>query len=186
MMTYWTRIDHGTAVGVRNGRGRSLHRPSDVSLRRLSRCLRSLAERCAKHSPRTPASACAWSKSGSRISARRWRSCSGKPKRSLGPIKSRKRSEGQKVRIVIIVSYLFHSIRPEFCQEFSRYFLMCAWPLLNPESWNSFLIPCNFENIVSSTHYFSSHIGPDEFREIFTIFALFYSSYLLFPNYHVV
>lgn len=127
MMIYWTRIDHGTAVGVRNGRGRSLRRRSDVSLRRLSRCLRSLAERCARRSPRTPVSACAWSRCGSRISARKWRSCSGRPKRSPDPIKSRRRSEEQKVRTAITVSGPFHPYQfGILIREFNRYFLMCA------------------------------------------------------------
>lgn len=104
MTTYWTRIDHGTAVGVRNGRGRFLRLHSDVNSRRPSKCLRSLAGRCAKHSLRIPASACAWFKCGSRISARRWRSFSGRPKRNPDPIKSRRKSEGQKVRTAITVS----------------------------------------------------------------------------------
>lgn len=190
-MTYWTRIDHGTAVGVRNGRGRSLRRHSDVSLRRLSRCHQSLAERCAKHSPRTPASACAWSKCGSRINARRWRSFSGKPKRSPGPTKSRRKSEGQKVRTAITVSGLFHPIIPEFGREFKRVLLLFSnVRTITPEFRILkffFLIPrtCNFENIADSTHYFSSPIGPDEFQQIWTIFALFYSSYLLFSRCHV-
>lgn len=142
MMTYWTRIDHETAVGVRNGRGRSSRRHSDVSLRRLSRCLRSLAERCAKRSPRTPASACAWYKCGSKISARKWRSFSGKPKRSPDPTKSQRKSEGQRVRTAITVSGLFHPIRSEFYREFDRYFFsMCARLLPNSGSRNFFLIP---------------------------------------------
>lgn len=121
-MTCWTRIDHGTAVGVRSGRGRFLRRHSDVNSRRPSRCLRSPAGRCAKHSPRTLASACAWFKYGSRISARRWRSFSGKPRRNPDPIKSPRKSEERKVRTVITVSGLFYPISWEFCREFNRYF----------------------------------------------------------------
>lgn len=115
------RIDHGMAVEVRNGRGRSLRRHSDVNLRHPSRCRRSLAGRYAKHSLRILVSACAWFKYGSRISGRRWRSFSGKPKRSLDPTKNQRKSEEQKVRTAITVSGPFYwfkvllvKIRPLF------------------------------------------------------------------------
>jgi len=139
MMTYWTRIDHGMAVGVRNGRGRFLRRHSDVNSRRLLRCLRSLAGKFAKHSLRTLALACAWFKCGSRISARRWRNFSGRPKRSPDPIKSQRRSEGRKVHTAITVSGLFHLISSELYREFKCYFLIYAWLFLNSWSWNTFL-----------------------------------------------
>lgn len=110
MTTCWTRIDHGTAVEVQNGRGRYSRRHNDVNSRRLSRCPRNPAGRCERPSPRTPASACAWSKCGSRISEQRWRSFRERRKPSRDPTRNRKRSEGRKVRTAITVRALFHPI----------------------------------------------------------------------------
>lgn len=107
MTTCWMRIDHGTAVEVQNGRGRFSRRHNDVNSRRLSRCPRNPAGRCERPSPRTPASACAWSKCGSRISEQRWRSFRERPKPSRDPTKNRKKNEGRKVRIAITVRAFF-------------------------------------------------------------------------------
>lgn len=102
-MTYWTRIDQGTAVGVQNDRGRFSRRHNDVNSRRPSRCLRSPVGRYEKPSPRTLVSACALFKYGSKISVQRWRSFREKPKLSPDPTKSRRKSEGRKVRIATTV-----------------------------------------------------------------------------------
>lgn len=181
-MTCWTRIDHGTAVGVRSGHGRSLHRHSDVNSRRPSRCLRNPAGRCAKHSPRTLASACVWFKYGSRISARRWRSFSGRPRRSPDPIKSPRKSGGRKARTAITVSGLFHPI----IREFPLFFLTYARLLLDSWSWNSLQIP----NVKLRKHcYFYALLSlvptliPTNFNDFCLILS--YSSYLVFSKSHV-
>lgn len=150
MTTYWMRIDHGTVVEVQNGRGRYSRRHNDVNSKRLSRCPRNPAGRCGRPSPRIPASACAWSKCGFRISEQRWRSFRERPKLSRDPTKNRKRSEGRKVRTVITVSIFSRYLSSENSVKNSDIF--STRPTL--DFWNSSsVLKYKISGIINSIYF---------------------------------